>query len=111
MQITTEIPTIPDSLNMAALEGVTGRMVIGRDVGAGGFTNDPRPGKPDSTRTNGKLIRRATEKRSHRPGVGIVIVDHQVQATGIDIFPHRHGAFRHLHHPEGALLNANAPVV
>ncbi len=103
-----EVAAVGDALDVAALEGVAGIVVIRRDVNASGLADDARSGKADATGADGELIRRAAEERSHRPGVGVVVIDHDVQPARVNVLPHRHGAFRHLGHAKGAFLNADA---
>lgn len=82
-------------------------MVVRRNVDTGGFTDNPRTGKADSTRTYGKLIWRAAEERGNRAGVGVVIIDNDVQAACINILTDCHGAFRHLDDAERSLLDTD----
>ena len=83
-------------------------MVLGRNVHARGFLDDARPGEADIGRAHRELVGRTAQEAGHRPGEGIGVVEHHVQAAGFNVAAHGHGAARHLDHAVGALLDADA---
>ncbi len=93
---------------MAARQGAVRAVILGRNVHARGFLDDARAGKADIGGTHRELIGRAPQETGHRPGKGIGVVKHHVQAAGFDVAPHGHGAARHLDDAVGAFLNADA---
>jgi len=108
VEIATELPSVPDALDMPAFQGVAGGVVIRRDIDPGRLADDPRPGETDPAGADGELVRRAAEEGGDRSGVGIVVVDDDIETAGIDVLPDRHRAFRHLDHAQRSLLDADA---
>ena len=47
MEIAPELAAVPNALDMTALQGVAGIVVIGRNIRSGGVADNPRPGKAD----------------------------------------------------------------
>ncbi len=56
VEIFFELASVPNSLNVASLEGILGAVIIRGNVLAGGFPYDPWAGKADSGRTHAELI-------------------------------------------------------
>ena len=56
IEISPKIPSVPDTLNMSAPQGVAGRVIIGWDIDPGGFPDDARSGKADARGSDGELV-------------------------------------------------------
>ena len=108
VQIAPEIPAVPDTLNMTTFQRLAGIMIVRWNVVACGVPDHPGACKANATGANGELVWGAAEKTGHWAGIRVIVIHHNIESTGIDIFPHRHRTFGHLDNPQGAFLDPNA---